>query len=1236
MSFAHLHVHSQYSILYSSASISGLLQKAKQHNMSSIALTDSGNMFGSVDFFISCRKANIQPILGLEIVVAPTSRFEKKKVEGKIGYPIILLAKTRAGYQTLCRIASAAYTDGFYYVPRIDKEFLESNHTDLICLSGPLSSIIGQLIINDNREELKREIDWFQKVFKDDFFFEISTSEMTDTHLEKDGFLKESWLKQRYINHIHDERKYVQEIISLAKTSSVGCVATNPIHYLEREDWLSHEILLNIQSGQPREIWENDPYGKPKSRVLNPKRDTFITHEHYFKSALEMETQFSYLSEAIQNSLFIAAKCQVDLVLDKRFYPVFMPTHLEGKKIAEEERQKEVQKYLRDQCEAAINERYTSEKMDNICRKYSNRSPVEIIKERLEYELNIIFSRDMCDYLLIVHDFISWAKNRGIPVGPGRGSGAGSIILYLLGITDIEPLYFNLFFERFINPERPSYPDIDVDICMERRSEVIDYTIQKYGRDKVAQIITFGTMKAKMAIKDVGRVLNIPLTKVNMIAKLIPEDLAITLDLALESSSELALLYREDVDIRNIFDIAKKLEGCIRNTGIHAAGIIICANSLIDHIPICKTKDSEISITQYSMKLVEKVGLLKIDLLGLKTLTSIQKAVDAIAITYDGIDWRNLPLNDQKTFALLNQGKTLGVFQLESTGMQELARNLHIDKFEEVIAAISLYRPGPMEMIPAFIHRKLGQEFIEYDHPWMEEILEETYGIMIYQEQVMQIASKLAGYSLGEGDVLRRAMGKKDHVEMAQQREKFCQGALQLNISEKLSAEIFDKVQKFASYGFNKSHAAAYGYVSYVTAYLKANYPKEWLAALMSCDMDDLSKVAKYVRECHTMQISILPPDINESGIEFVATPKGIRFSLVAIKGVGKNIVDSILLERKKRGNYKNLQEFIERIDTKKIGKKTLETLIITGCFDYTGVGRNELIASIDKLYEISVKKQKELSRGIVDFLDLLPISHKESLVKEINISEKYSKSDFLIYEKTLLGLYVTGHPMDEHAAFIQKLGCISLDSFGKNDNYGIVKTAFILEKISIKSSNKTGKKFAILLIGNGVEQFELPVWSDLFHKYKDQLVENQLFISILAFEREGGRLKLTCKWLSPLRDMEEKKIEEMEREMIKVMEAKPREKSNRSNIKANHKLRLQLNADSMRLSEIRAIKKIFDEYPGNTAVDMEFVTENSKKIAIITIDERSGISASEDMCLSLRKKVPSIVTISMSEEPKL
>lgn len=1233
MSFTHLHVHSQYSILYSTASISGLLQKAIQCNMSALALTDAGNMFGSVDFFVACKKANIQPILGLEIVVALGSRFEKKKVHGKIGYPIILLAKTLTGYQTLCRIASAAYTDGFYYVPRIDREFLEANHTDLICLSGPISSIIGQLIIQDNHEALRKELTWFRQIFRDDFFLEVSISEMSDKHLEMGGFLKELWLKQRYLNHIENEQKYIKEVVKLAKEFSIGCVATNPVHYLEREDWLSHEILLNIQSGQPREIWENDQYGNPKSRVLNPKRDTFTTHENYFKSIGAMQAQFSHVPEAIQNTVFIASKCHVELVLNKRFYPVFVPPCLEGKVIKEEERKKEVQKYLTSKCKEAIEERYTSEKLNSIRSKYTDRNPLEIIKERLDYELRVIFSKDMCDYLLIVHDFISWAKSRNIPVGPGRGSGAGSIILYLLGITDIEPLYFNLFFERFINPERPSYPDIDVDICMERRSEVIEYTIQKYGKDKVAQIITFGTMKAKMAIKDVGRVLNIPLTKVNMLTKLIPEDLAITLDLALESSAELAALYQEDEDIRNLFDIAKKLEGCIRNTGIHAAGIIICANSLINHIPICKSKDSEISITQYSMKLVEKVGLLKIDLLGLKTLTSIQKAVRAIEVSYGEIDWRNLPLNDRKTFNLLNHGKTLGVFQLESTGMQELARNLHIDKFEEIIAAISLYRPGPMEMIPTFINRKLGKEFIEYDHPWMEEILEETYGIMIYQEQVMQIASKLAGYTLGEGDVLRRAMGKKDHTEMAQQREKFCQGALKFNISEKLSAEIFDKVQKFASYGFNKSHAAAYGYVSYATAYLKANYPKEWLSALMSCDMDDLSKVAKYVRECHSMQISILPPDINESGTEFVATTKGIRFSLSAIKGVGKNIVDSILLERSNRGNYKDLKEFIERINTKKIGKKILETLIITGCFDFTESSRNKLISSIDELYDISVKKQKEYSRGIVDFFDLLPSSTIEQAITEKKFAEKYSKSDFLLHEKTLLGLYVTGHPMQEHKDLIGKLGCSPLSDLENKDAFGIIKTAFILEKISIKSSNKTGKKFAILLVGDGIEQFELPLWSDLFHRYKDQLVENELFISILAFEKDGGRLKLTCKWLSLLREIEDKKIEEMEKIMIKVMETKPLQKFPQNTIPNKNKLILQFDGDKMRLSEVLAIKKIFYNHPGNTAIELEFITENSEKIAKIIINNRKGIMASENMYKLLREKVPSLLTISLSEE---
>jgi DNA polymerase-3 subunit alpha len=578
-----------------------------------------------------------------------------------------------------------------------------------------------------------------------------------------------------------------------------------------------------------------------------------------------------------------------------------VPPHLEGKSFTKEERLIEAEQFLRQLCEEGIPVRYTPERLAKVKEIYPNRDPMEVIKERLAYELNVILPKGMGDYLLIVWDFINWAKKSGIPMGPGRGSGAGSIVLYLIGITDIEPLRFSLFFERFINPERISYPDIDVDICMDRRAEVIEYTVRKYGKDKVAQIITFGTMKAKMAIKDVGRVLSIPLARVNEIAKLVPEDPNMTLDKALEIDPDLKQLYSQDLEVKRLIDIAKKLEGSVRNTGIHAAGMIISGDPIIERCPVCTAKDSEMAVTQYSMKPVESVGMLKIDFLGLKTLTSIQHAIDAIQKRNGkNIDWINLPLEDKPTFDLLNQGKTMGIFQLESGGMQDLAKQLHIDKFEEIIAVGALYRPGPMEMIPSFINRKHKREMIEIDHPLMTDILSETYGIMVYQEQVMAIASKLAGYTLGEGDVLRRAMGKKDKEEMARQREKFRTGALKNGIDETTSMLIFDKVEKFASYGFNKSHAAAYGYLSYVTAYLKANYPSEWMAALMTSDRDDLSKVTKHIREAQTFGIAILPPDVNESGKEFVATLRGIRFAMGGIKGVGEGVVEAILEEREK------------------------------------------------------------------------------------------------------------------------------------------------------------------------------------------------------------------------------------------------------------------------------------------------------------------------------------------------
>jgi DNA polymerase-3 subunit alpha len=816
-------------------------------------------------------------------------------------------------------------------------------------------------------------------------------------------------------------------------------------------------------------------------------------------------------------------------------------------------------------------------------------------------------------------------------MGPGRGSGVGSIILYLIGITDIEPLRFNLFFERFINPERLSYPDIDVDICMDRRQEVIDYTVRKYGQDRVAQIITFGTMKAKMAIKDVGRVLSVPLPKVNEIAKLIPEELNITLDKALEIDADLRRQYETDAEVKEIIDLARKLEGSVRNTGIHAAGIIISGDPLTERIPVCASKESTMLVTQYSMKPVEAVGMLKIDFLGLKTLTSIQKAVEAIKEAKGiALDWIDLPFDDKKAFALLNEGKVLGIFQVESGGMQDLARQMHIDRFEDIIAVVALYRPGPMEMIPAFLSRKHGKEPIEIDHPWMKDVLDETYGIMVYQEQVMQIASLLAGYSLGEGDVLRRAMGKKDHEEMSKQREKFKEGALAKGIDPDTAMRIFDKVEKFASYGFNKSHAAAYGYIAYATAYLKANYPGEWMASLMTCDRDDTTKVAKIIAECRSMGIPILPPDVNESGIEFVATSKGIRFAMGAIKGVGEGVVSAIIDERKNKGPFRSLYDFFTRIPAQKVGKKVVETLIEAGCFDFTTWPRASLQISAAPMYETALKKQKENAKGIVDFFSVIEETNGNHFTEPPPVIETVSKQQLLKREKELLGFYLVGHPLDEFQPTLKKLSCVPLADVENFGDGAVFRSAFIVDEIQVKISSKSQKKFAILKISDGHIRFELPIWPEMFEEKNSLLAEGQLLYGVLVLDKKGGEVKLQCKWVDDLSQANDEMIKKCDTafEQAKIP-AKTYPSKNSS--KPKEKLRrvhLKLKADQLKMSEIVQIKKMFRESSGPNPVHIEFWS-GEKKVGGLAIESNWGIALKPELELSL-KTLSSLQSISV------
>ncbi|MBI5273233.1 MAG: DNA polymerase III subunit alpha [Chlamydiia bacterium] len=1242
MTWVPLNVHSQYSILDSSASVMALAEKAKSYSIPSLALTDQGNLYGAVDFYKACKSAGIKPILGCEIWMAPTSRLEKKRIVGvPHGMPIILLAKNPLGYKNLCKLSSIGFLEGFYYQPRIDKETLSQYAEGLLCLSGSLDGPLGYTILQQNEETLLKEASWYHSLFGADFYFEMQRHPLSEERIREDGIAAEGWLLQKAKEYVSNQEKVNRKFIELSQTLGIPLVATNAIHYIEQSDWKAHEILRNIQSGEPCEIWERDSQGNPKNKAPNPKREAAPTHELYFKTPKLMKELFADVPSAIEETLRIAEQCRCELDFKTKHYPVFIPPYLEGKTIEKEERLKAAEQFLFDLCQQGIPKRYTPERLAEVQKKYPHQDPIQVVHKRFEYEFNILSSKGMCDYMLIVYDFIAWAKQRKIPMGPGRGSAAGSIVSYLIGITDIEPLRFHLFFERFINPERISYPDIDVDICMERRQEVIDYVVAKYGKEKVAQIITFGTMKAKMAIRDVGRVLNVPLSKVNEIAALVPEDPTMTLEKAFQIDPELSRLMETDEEARRVLEMAKKAEGSIRNTSTHAAGLIISAHPITDHLPVCVAKDSEMVVTQYAMKPVESVGMLKIDFLGLKTLTSIQKCVDAIQEqTSQSIDWANLPLDNRPTFDLLNQGRTLGVFQLESGGMQDLAKQLHIDTFEEIIAVGALYRPGPMDMIPSFIQRKTGREAIEIDHPLMKEILSETYGVMVYQEQVMQIASTLAGYTLGEGDVLRRAMGKKDKEEMARQREKFLQGAGSKGVESDTAGRIFDKIEKFASYGFNKSHAAAYAYLSYATAYFKANYPKEWMAALMTCDQDDTTKVAKFIGEAKAMHLAVLPPDINQAGREFMATNDGIRFAMSGIKGVGGGAVEHLLEERRIRGPYKSLYDFIQRIDKTRVGKKQIELLVDAGSFDGTGWTRDALRFSVEPMFEQALSEQKETALGVLNLFSLLEET-KDPFVDPPVVSQKSTKLQILQREKELLGFYLTGHPMESYQKILSRLSCAPLKDIPQLADSTLFRAAFIVETLQVKVSSKSQKKFAILTIGDGLERFELPIWSDLFEEKGHLLKENQLLYAILQIERRDGTPQLSCRYLEDLTTLDEEKIKKSDEvydhlkthskseSKWKTKAAAMSSKEASSSKEKGKHLTLTLDIDKLRLTTILALKDLFRENPGASTLDLQF-TVGTKPLGTLSIRDPWGVKATAPFLEKLQALIVGFGTATM------
>jgi len=960
--FVHLHLHSQYSLLDGACKIDKLIELARDYCMPAVAITDHGNLFGAIDFYLQAMQGGIKPIIGCEAYITPGSRFEKGGgLKGKNANHITLLAKNEAGYKNLVKLVSLSFLEGFYYKPRIDRDILAKYAGGLIGLSGCMHSELSKFILDGDYNKAEDILSFYKEIFdKDCFYVEI-----------QDQLLPE-------------QRKLVKESVSLAKKAAVPYVATNDVHYLRREHSYAHEVLLAVQT---------------QTTIDDPGRLRLASDQFYFKSPDEMKDVFSELPEAIENTLRIAEKCNLELEFNKVQLPEFNPP----------EENYSPKEYLRYLCKQSLEKKYPV--VDNK------------VKERLDYELNAINRLGFTSYFLIVRDFINFARENSIPVGPGRGSAAGSIVSYLLGITSIDPLRYGLLFERFLNPDRVSMPDIDIDFCYEGRQRVIDYVIAKYGKGNVAQIITFGTLQARAAIRDVARALNIPYQDADRIAKLIPQDADMNIARALTVEPVLSRMMKQDAKVKQLIEIAQVLEGLCRHVSIHAAGVVISDKPLMDVIPLYKVPDGEI-ITGFDMTSIDKVGLMKMDFLGLRTLTMIDECRKIIKRTKNiELDIENIPTDDLKTYEFLSEGDSTGVFQLESEGMRSLLMRLKPEKFEDLIAILALYRPGPLGsgMVDDFIKRRSGAVAIKYEHSLLEPILKETYGIILYQEQAMQIASSLAGFTMSEADLLRRAMGKKLSDVMSQQEEKFIQGAKTYNVSEKKAKKIFDLIQKFAGYGFNKSHSTAYAMISYRTAYLKAHFFLEFTTALLSSEMHNTDKLKEYLRYAQKKKITILGPDVNESYARFTYVDDNtIRFGLSAVKNVGLHAIESIIEARRNNGKFESIFDFCKRVDSRAVNKKVIESLIKTGAFDSLGYKRSSLMAVLDRALEVAQSFQKDNLKGQLSFFntnEVFKIDDNKS-IPDIN---EWPKEELLKFERNYLGFYISGHPLEKYQELIKK-----------------------------------------------------------------------------------------------------------------------------------------------------------------------------------------------------------------------
>ena len=1070
MSFAHLHVHTEFSLLDGSNKIKEYVSRVKELGMNSAAITDHGVMYGVIDFYREAKKQGINPILGCEVYVAPNSRFDREITGGDDRYyHLVLLAENEEGYANLTKIVSKGFVEGYYYKPRVDKELLRKYHKGIIALSACLAGEVARFLTKGLYEEAKKTALEYQEIFGEGNFF----LELQDHGIPEQGLVN-------------------QQLFKMSEETGIELVATNDIHYTYAEDAKPHDILLCIQTGK---------------KLSDENRMRYDGGQYYVKSEEEMLRLFPYAKQALENTQKIADRCHVEIEFGVTKLPKYdVPDGYTS------------WEYLQKLCYEGLEKRYGD--------------PSEELKERLSYELETIHQMGYVDYFLIVWDFIKYAKDHGISVGPGRGSAAGSIVSYCLEITTIDPIRYQLLFERFLNPERVSMPDIDVDFCYERRQEVIDYVTRKYGKDCVAQIVTFGTLAARGVIRDVGRVMDLPYAYVDSISKMIPQELGITIDKALKMNPDLKKLYDTDETVTNLIDMAKRLEGLPRHCSMHAAGVVICQKPVDEYVPLSRAADGTIT-TQFIMTTLEELGLLKMDFLGLRTLTVIQNAVLLARRKQPELNINQIDYNDQKVLDYIGTGKTDGVFQLESAGMKGFMKELKPHNLEDVIAGISLYRPGPMDFIPQYIRGKNDSSSITYDCPQLEPILAPTYGCIVYQEQVMQIVRDLAGYSLGRSDLLRRAMSKKKAAVMEKERKIFIYGdeetgvpgCIKNGIDEQTANKIYDEMIDFAKYAFNKSHAAAYAVVSYQTAWLKYYFPVEYMAALMTSVIDNPSKVSEYIYACRQMNIKILPPDINKGEANFSVDGGDIRYGLAAIKSIGRPVIKAIVEDREELGLFQNLEDFITRLSAKNIlNKRTIENLIKAGALDTLGGTRKQFMSIYVQIVDHVTQEKKNSMVGQMTLFDLVSEDQKEEFQIRMPDVGEYSKETLLAFEKEVLGIYVSGHPLEAYEEKWKKSISATTADFQLDEETGHTKVhdgakeiigGMITEK-TIKHT-KTNQMMAFITVEDLLGTVEVVVFPRDYEKNRDYLeVDSKVFVRGRVSEEDDKPSKMICEKIIP------------------------------------------------------------------------------------------------------------------------